>query len=48
MTSQPAQRPKTEPFAQACGLTGRTVVVPHRLHVNFTYENLPQSSQQAP
>ena len=35
MTLHPAQRPKTEPLVQACGLTGRMLVVPHRLHVNL-------------
>ena len=35
MTLQPPQRPKTEPLVQACGLTGRMLVVPHRLQVNL-------------
>ena len=39
MTLHPPQRPKTEPLDHACGLTGRMLVVPHRLHVNLICED---------
>ena len=37
ITWQPSQRAKTEPLAQACGLTALVLTSPHRLHVKRTY-----------
>ena len=35
-TLQPSHLANTEPADQPCGLTRLTLVVSHRLHVNFT------------